>query len=141
MKRLYDIISTGLMNQFKPTQQKIPKPMPKKLLNGFRPIQQEIFEPMPITVTEMIDFLKLKGHQCCMYDQHENRLNWCRCDKCKEMINIKYMMMCGNDSMKLLELLRANGHKCIKCNESYPQQILWYHSEPCSHLSSNNIVE
>lgn len=80
-------------------------------------------------VSEIIELLRNRNHNCIVYNEHANILEWCHQDICIKD-DLKTIQK-NNDNFAIF--LQNNGHKCISYAESYPVQIIWCGNKICSH--------
>lgn len=42
-------------------------------------------EPIPQIVSEVMEFIKQKGHTCGFYNLVDNKMSWCQQDECEDV--------------------------------------------------------
>lgn len=71
----------------------------------------------PQIVSEVIKFLKQKGHTCPMYIHSTKTLQWCHQDICKTAIVERDMKERNDEALKFADqLIKSGPKKCIKFN-------------------------
>ncbi len=85
----------------------------------------------PNIVKEVINFLDSKGHKCMIYNINKQNLGWCCKDECMRTKFLENKLYNNQESYKFANLLKSQGHECIKYLESDPIQIKWCNQDIC----------
>lgn len=71
----------------------------------------------PQIISEVIEFLKQKGHTCPMYIHSTKTLQWCHQDICKNVIGKQDMKERNDKALEFADqLIKSGPKKCIKPN-------------------------
>jgi hypothetical protein len=88
----------------------------------------------PKIVTEVLNFIKSKGHTCCYIHHVTKQIEWCHSDVCEgPQYHEKNKQLKIEQMNRVVEFadLKRNGHSCMKVLNTYPIKVEWCERSPC----------
>lgn len=111
-------------------------------IRGCKPKTQPKSEPIPKIISDVVQFLERKGHECPMIiGMSDHQLKWCMKDECDAVKTRKWMTEEQTKQELLMKTLKDEGHTCVEICESFPIQVCWCHETPCKNLQTADMEQ